>query len=44
MSETLVSIDAIVKLSEAREGQTLEKAAREFERRGYNMPAFFGGS
>lgn len=43
-SETLDPIDAIVKLSEVRESQTLEEAAREFERRGYDMPAFFGGS
>jgi hypothetical protein len=33
-----------VKLSEVRERKTLEEAARELEKRGYDLPAFFGSS
>lgn len=42
--ETSDPLDAIAKLSDIEESRTLDEAAREFERRGYDMPAFFSGS
>ena len=43
-SENLDPIDALVKLGQAQESRTLEITAREFERRGYRLPAFISGT
>jgi hypothetical protein len=43
-TEELDPLDAIARLSELEDSETLEQAARELERRGYDVPAFFTGS
>jgi hypothetical protein len=43
-SEGLDPLDAIVKLGEVRESRRLERAAREFEARGYRVPVFLSSS